>query len=72
MPLNQKLKSWAKKFGNLTSGLSIRLSAVIPHSVGCIEPVGILKGCRKKVRMAMATAMATSSTSTFSRSPALG
>src|SRR5439155_16136338 len=71
-PLNQNDQSWAKKFGNLTSGRSMKLSAVIPYKVGCMEPVWILNGCRKNVRMAMATAMATSSTSTFSRKPALG
>src|SRR5579884_694801 len=43
-----------------------------PKSVGCMEPVGILKGCAKNVRMAIATASATSNTSTFSRMPALG
>ena len=62
----------AKVPGTRTSPRSFGVSEVSPINVGCMEPVGILNGCRKKVRMAMATARATSKTSTFSRIPALG
>src|SRR6266498_231131 len=58
--------------GIFISGLLIRLTDVTPNNVGCIEPVGILNGCKKNVRIPIATASATSSTSIFSRQAALG
>ena len=44
----------------------------MPYSVGSIEPVGILNGCRKNERTASAMIAETTKTSTFSRQPSHG
>src|SRR5580700_8655702 len=66
---------WLKRsspVGNFTSGWLIKLADSTPNKVGSMEPVGILNGWMKNVRMAMATETATRRTSTFSRQEALG